>query len=933
MTTKKALLTICSVLFFYQFTNAQNIGINANGTTPNSSAMLDIDVSSLATKKGLLIPRMTAAEIAAMSPLPGAAQGLIVYQTDGVQGFYYNTSSTTTPAWNLVFSSAAGGWSTTGNTGTSAATNFIGTTDAVDWIVKTGNSERLRVLATGNVGIGNGTTTPTHQLTIEGSGQTLRLIGPGVWGSTSKINFGDGDYVHFSEDMDDKLLINASGRTAIMGGNVGIGTLTPDGSAKFDITSTDKGLLIPRVTLLGTSDATTISSPATSLVVYNSATAGVSPNNVLPGFYYWVGSKWISLSGGQGGKDWSLTGNAGTTAGTNFMGTTDAIDLVLKSNNSEFIRIDTTGMVGIGTNNPIEKLHVAEGNILIENDYFIKNSAGYNMIGTEGGMEAGIAIGDVNSNSHLKLIIPPGAANALLFATPLAADYAYFTNTGNLGLGQVVPNERIRVNGNIQVDIPYHVKNSNGLNLIGTTLAGDIEIGDPATWDGLTMYIPQSGGVTFSTAVGTNSGFYDSDGNLGIATTTPSERLHVKQGNIKIEQNYHLKNFDNYNLLGTDFGGNQELGDPTNPKALLLNTPSGAGNGIYFVNPVAYGVYTNTGKFGIGTMDPTERFQLAGGNMQIDNNFFIKGKDAAGSALKILGINNSNWITIGDGTLAYEGINLVSSGTGSGAVKVSASTGGVIAYFSENGNVGIGTTSPLLKLDARGMFNKTGTAFENIFQVGSADVGNPVALRIGIKSDAIASDRYASIEVDDEGTKRALVVQPTGGNVGIGTAAPSEKLEICGNLKVIGTINASSTINASQAISCSSDFRFKKNITPLTGSLNKTLLLQGVNYNWKTEEFPERGFTNEKQIGFIAQEVEKIVPEIVYTDSKGFKSIDYSRLTPVLIEAIKELNTKVESLEKEIAETKLQNKKLEELNERIVLLEKINTNSVTAETQ
>ena len=65
--------------------------------------------------------------------------------------------------------------------------------------------------------------------------------------------------------------------------------------------------------------------------------------------------------------------------------------------------------------------------------------------------------------------------------------------------------------------------------------------------------------------------------------------------------------------------------------------------------------------------------------------------------------------------------------------------------------------------------------------------------------------------------------------------------------------------------------------------------LQGVNYFWKTKEFPDKQFTDTKQIGFIAQEIEKIYPEVVMTDKDGYKSVDYSRLTPVLVEAIKEL--------------------------------------------
>jgi len=82
---------------------SQNVGINYTGAAPNASALLDIDNQTGPAFKGLLIPRVTAAQRTAMNPLPAAAQGLVVYQTDGLQGFYYNTSATTTPVWvNLI---------------------------------------------------------------------------------------------------------------------------------------------------------------------------------------------------------------------------------------------------------------------------------------------------------------------------------------------------------------------------------------------------------------------------------------------------------------------------------------------------------------------------------------------------------------------------------------------------------------------------------------------------------------------------------------------------------------------------------------------------------------------------------------------------------------------------------------------------------------
>lgn len=78
----------------------------------------------------------------------------------------------------------------------------------------------------------------------------------------------------------------------------GIGTTTPNASAKLDVYATNKGFLPPRVALMGATDTSTITSPATGLLIYNTATAGTSPNNVFPGYYYYNGSSWIQISGG-----------------------------------------------------------------------------------------------------------------------------------------------------------------------------------------------------------------------------------------------------------------------------------------------------------------------------------------------------------------------------------------------------------------------------------------------------------------------------------------------------------------------------------------------------------------------------------------------------------------------------------------------------------
>ena len=81
----------------------------------------------------------------------------------------------------------------------------------------------------------------------------------------------------------------------------GIGTTTPSASAKLEVAATDKGFLPPRVALTAANVFTPItgtSSAAAGLLIYNTATAGSAPNNVVPGYYYWNGSAWVQIAGG-----------------------------------------------------------------------------------------------------------------------------------------------------------------------------------------------------------------------------------------------------------------------------------------------------------------------------------------------------------------------------------------------------------------------------------------------------------------------------------------------------------------------------------------------------------------------------------------------------------------------------------------------------------
>jgi hypothetical protein len=96
----------------------------------------------------------------------------------------------------------------------------------------------------------------------------------------------------------------------------GIGTTTPSPSAKLEVASSNQGFLPPRIALTATNAASPVTSPATGLLVYNTATTGTPPNNVAPGYYYWNGSAWVAVLSTITTS--SISGNGTTTTLTNF---------------------------------------------------------------------------------------------------------------------------------------------------------------------------------------------------------------------------------------------------------------------------------------------------------------------------------------------------------------------------------------------------------------------------------------------------------------------------------------------------------------------------------------------------------------------------------------------------------------------------------------
>jgi hypothetical protein len=143
----------------------------------------------------------------------------------------------------------------------------------------------------------------------------------------------------------------------------------------------------------------------------------------------------------------------------------------------------------------------------------------------------------------------------------------------------------------------------------------------------------------------------------------------------------------------------------------------------------------------------------------------------------------------------------------------------------------------------------------------------------------------------------------------------NDKLQVWGDIRV-GTTGTNGCIKnfAGTGIigTCSSDRRLKKNITPFAPMLDKVTALQPVRYFWRADEFPERHFGNSQNYGLIAQDVEQVLPELVATDSDGYKAIDYSRLPLLTIQAMKELTAENDARKAENEARKAENDALKQ---------------------
>jgi len=384
--------------------------------------------------------------------------------------------------------------------------------------------------------------------------------------------------------------------------------------------------------------------------------------------------------------------------------------------------------------------------------------------------------------------------------------------------------------------------------------------------------------ATFGLGVRNSSNTYAlavrDDGNVGIGTVAPGNKLQITGaggGTVDLLVNGRMQTGD------AGGGGGIFLSDATNMFVGQNGTNVGfwtAGAGVGWN---AFQV-TQAGYVGIGTTAPSEQLEVvtasgAGGIMitcqpdaHLDSRSLTTGKnfDLIGTYMGW----DQNAIYIG-------GYNSWNSGRSANKVFCGGPAADLDLYakiFFANGDIQLVTNLNYAPTSG-GVHN--GVPWDALRDDGANNVLWIVPW----------NGQYSSVRVGNDGT-----------NIG---GPPVNLIDVHGDVQ---TQDCGASLNALWGCS---DRRYKKDIVPMKGVLPDLMKLQGVKYNWRKDEFPNMEFFNDRrQIGFIAQEMEKIFPEIVNTNEKGYKSIEYAKLTPVLVEAIKELKTENDSLKIEILNLK-----------------------------
>ena len=292
--------------------------------------------------------------------------------------------------------------------------------------------------------------------------------------------------------------------TIHLSAQTGIGTTTPEASAKLDVSSTNKGFLPPRIALTALNSASPVTSPATGLLIFNTASAGTNPNQVIPGYYYWdgVNSKWVRLE--------DKADNLGNHTAT------DNIRLngyyLSNDGGSEGIKVDNSGNVGIGTNTPTSRLNIAGGGVKFATGFGNSTNRPSLNTSTIGNYElrgvgsiTGNAQNDTADDGFLRLSAG-GGTNVSSQSSIDISGFSTVADMSNTIVMRTGGTERLRIDpsGNVNITGKLNISDPSG-NVV-KKVAGFVNAGDYIVLDNLKVRMAPSG--YRSIQVATVSGTY-----------------------------------------------------------------------------------------------------------------------------------------------------------------------------------------------------------------------------------------------------------------------------------------------------------------------------------------------------------------------------------------------------------------------------------------
>ncbi len=530
--------------------------------------------------------------------------------------------------------------------------------------------------------------------------------------------------------------------------------------------------------------------------------------------------------------------------------------------------------VGIGTATPDTKLHVVGGakitgntaiggEISIGSNYplaYLNNTSlklpattgekllidwGYNDLKAGIGYYANPAVQGSNMyfyNAFTQDNFLFGRGNPFYFGGGYFTELMRLTGDGKLGIGTAAPDAKLHIAGSIKM--------VDGTQADGKVLTSDAA--GLASWKSLPA--TQAGSWTLL-----NNHIYNNNpGNVGIGISSPGFPL-----------NFAPALGDKIALWGSN-GAHYGFGIQSGLLQIHTDAPAadiafGYGSSASFTETVRI---KGNGNVGIGTNNPGVSLVIQSPNQEI---MWLNGTNGAYFTLAENGVNRGY---IGSYSGADQDIEL-GTHTQNTTGSVNLSTGNTPRLtVSPAGNIGIGNSSPTRPLSFPPALGEKILLYPGANgEVGIGVYGNELRLH-----------------ADNPGAKVSFGTQD---NNGVFTEVGKFEKNGGYGLSVFGAIWANGTTYASDA-------RFKKNVEPLNNSLEKILQLDGVSYQMKTEEFPGQQFDSTLQVGLIAQDVEKIVPEVVTTGPNGYKAIDYAKLVPLLIEGMKAQQKEIEVLKKQV---------------------------------